>query len=110
MSDSVTPWTVARRAPLPVGFSRQEHWSGLPFLLQGVLHPGVGHGSCVGRRILHCGAAREALKQGSLLAEVTKEWPTWDRTLDLVSSLRSHHDDRYTASAVPASQAACPLD
>ena len=26
----VTPWTVARQAPLSVGFSRQEHWSGLP--------------------------------------------------------------------------------
>ena len=27
----VTPWTAARQAPLSVGFSRQEHWSGLPF-------------------------------------------------------------------------------
>ena len=26
-----TPWTVAHQAPLPLGFSRQEHWSGLPF-------------------------------------------------------------------------------
>ena len=26
-----TPWTVARQSPLPMGFSRQEHWSGLPF-------------------------------------------------------------------------------
>ena len=26
-----TPWTVARQAPLSLGFSRQEHWSGLPF-------------------------------------------------------------------------------
>ena len=25
-----TPWTVARQAPLSMGFSRQEHWSGLP--------------------------------------------------------------------------------
>ena len=25
----VTPWTVARQAPLPMGFSRQEHWCGL---------------------------------------------------------------------------------
>ena len=24
------PWTVAHQAPLPMGFSRQEHWSGLP--------------------------------------------------------------------------------
>ena len=27
----VTPWTVALQYPLPMGFSRQEHWSGLPF-------------------------------------------------------------------------------
>ena len=26
----VTPWTAARQAPLSMGFSRQEHWSGLP--------------------------------------------------------------------------------
>ena len=27
----VTPWTVACQASPPVEFSRQEHWSGLPF-------------------------------------------------------------------------------
>ena len=26
----VTPWTVAHQAPLCMGFSRQEYWSGLP--------------------------------------------------------------------------------
>ena len=26
-----TPWTAAHQAPLSLGFSRQEHWSGLPF-------------------------------------------------------------------------------
>ena len=26
-----TPWTVAYQAPLSMGFSRQEYWSGLPF-------------------------------------------------------------------------------
>ena len=26
-----TPWIVASRAPLSMGFSRQEYWSGLPF-------------------------------------------------------------------------------
>ena len=26
-----TPWTAARQAPLSMGFSRQEYWSGLPF-------------------------------------------------------------------------------
>ena len=27
----VTPWTVACQAPLSMGFSRKENWSGLPF-------------------------------------------------------------------------------
>ena len=27
-----TPETAAHQAPLSLGFSRQEHWSGLPFL------------------------------------------------------------------------------
>ena len=26
-----TPWTIAYQAPLSMGFSRQEYWSGLPF-------------------------------------------------------------------------------
>ena len=30
-----TPWTVARQAPLSMGFSRQEYWSGLPCPLPG---------------------------------------------------------------------------
>ena len=29
----VTLWTVARRAPMSIGFSRQEYYSGLPFPL-----------------------------------------------------------------------------
>ena len=27
-----TPWTAAHQAPLSMGFSQQEYWSGLPFL------------------------------------------------------------------------------
>ena len=26
----VTPWTAAYQAPPPMGFSRQEYWSGVP--------------------------------------------------------------------------------
>ena len=36
-----TPWTVAHQAPLPVGFSRQEHWGGLPFPPGDRLDPGI---------------------------------------------------------------------
>ena len=38
---SVTPWTVARQAPLSMGFSRQEYWSGLPYTPPGDL-PDLG--------------------------------------------------------------------
>ena len=49
-----TLWSVACQAPPCVGFPRQEYWSGLPFLLQGIfpaqgLNPGLLH--C--RRILY---------------------------------------------------------
>ena len=38
----VTPWTVARQAPLSMGFPRQEYWSGLPFPSPGDLpEPGI---------------------------------------------------------------------
>ena len=38
----VTPQTVARQAPLSMGFSRQEYWSGLPFPPPGDLpNPGI---------------------------------------------------------------------
>ena len=33
---SATPWTMARQAPLSMGFSRQEYWRGLPFPSPGV--------------------------------------------------------------------------
>ena len=38
----VTPWTVARQAPLSMEFSQQEYWSGLPFPPSGnLLDPGI---------------------------------------------------------------------
>ena len=33
----MTPWTVARQAPLSMGFPRQEYWIGLPFSSPGDL-------------------------------------------------------------------------
>ena len=37
-----TLWTVARQAPLSMGFSRQEYWSACHALLQGIIsHPGM---------------------------------------------------------------------
>ena len=40
------PWTVACQAPLSMGFSMQEYWSGLPFPSPGDLpDPGIKPGS-----------------------------------------------------------------
>ena len=56
MSDSfVTPCTVARQAPLSMGFLRQEYWSGLPFLSPGDLSdPAIEvaslYVSCIGKQ------------------------------------------------------------
>ena len=41
-----TPWTVDHQAPLPMGFSRPEYYSGLPFPSPGDLpNPGIEPGS-----------------------------------------------------------------
>ena len=46
MSDFAIPWTVAHQAPLSMGFSIQEYWSGLPFPPLGDLpDPGIETGS-----------------------------------------------------------------
>ena len=42
----MTPQTVAHQAPLPMGFFRQEYWSGLAFPFpRGLPHPGIEPGS-----------------------------------------------------------------
>ena len=49
----VTPWTTAQRAPLSMGFSRQEHWGGSPRPSPGSSRPGTEAESllCARRRI-----------------------------------------------------------
>ena len=43
-----TPWTIARQAPLSMGFSRQDNWSELTFPFPGdIPNPGIEPGSPV---------------------------------------------------------------
>ena len=53
----VTLWTVARQAPLSVGCSRSEYWSGLPCPSSGSSQPRywtyVSYVSCIGRQVLY---------------------------------------------------------
>ena len=48
VSDSVTPWTVAHKTPLSMGFSRQEYCRGFPFPAPGnLLNPEIKPASAV---------------------------------------------------------------
>ena len=57
ISDCVTPWTVARQAPLSIAFSRHKYWSGLPCPPpEDLPNPEIKympHVSCIGRKILY---------------------------------------------------------
>ena len=84
--DSVTPWIVARQAPLSMGFSRQEYWSGLPFPTPGDLpNPGMEPRS-------------PALLVDSLPAEPSGNSCWMEGNLFFLSSFRAHqvtvHDGR----------------
>ena len=66
----VTPWAVAHRAPLSMGISRQEYFSGLPFHSTGDLpDPGIESGS-------------PALQAVSLLTGATREAKTKERQIN----------------------------
>ena len=57
-----TPWTVTRQAPLSMGLSRQEYWSG-HFLLQGLfstqkLNPGLLHCRQILYFLSHLGSSK----------------------------------------------------
>ena len=70
------PWTVARQAPLSVGFSRQEQWSGLSFPILGYLpDPGIETASLTS----------PALADGFFTAKATGE--TYKAILFLASHL-----------------------
>ena len=64
---SVTPWTVARQAPLSLGFPRQEYWRGLPFPPPGDLPD---------PEIEHTSPGSPVWQVGSSLAELSGK-PPW---------------------------------
>ena len=80
----VTPWTVARQAPLSPGFFRQECWSGLPYSLPGDLpHPGIEPSSLTSPALaggfLITSATREA--QGCFRSALQSLEPSFDMFL-----------------------------
>ena len=85
-----TPWTVAYQAPLSMGFSRQECWSGLPFPSPGDLpDPGSNLGLPQCRQTLyHLSHQKVSLPnsfgstntKASLVAETAKRLPAMRET------------------------------
>ena len=69
----MTPWTVTRQAPLTMGFSRQEYWSGLPFPTPGDL-PDPGE---------PMSPASSALAGGYFYHWTTREALYWEQILPL---------------------------
>ena len=65
-----TLWTVASQAPLSVGFSRQEYWSGLP-----------GPPS---RALLNAGMESESLQSPALAGTFFTTSATWEALLFMI--------------------------
>ena len=69
---SVTPWTIARQAPLSMGFSRQEYWSGWPCPPPGDLpNPGFEPGLL---GLLHWQQSSLPLAPPGLLSQKLRNW------------------------------------
>ena len=82
MSDFATLWTVAHQAPLSIGFSRQEYWSGLPFPSPGDLpDPGIKPRSPA----LHA----DSLPSDLVLSSNCFDEAIWFRRLTCLSSIHA---------------------
>ena len=73
-----TPWIVAHQAPLSMGFSRQEYWSGVPFPALGDLQaqgskPGVPH---CGRTPHHLSHHPYYSTSNYVFKNITTRWPS----------------------------------
>ena len=84
---------VAHQAPLPMEFSRQEYWSGLPFpTLENLSHPGVKPGSPTWQAAsFTIWAAREApdalLVEVKMLRSLVYIWMHFDKYMQS----QNHH-------------------
>ena len=69
VSSSATPWTAAHQAPPPIGFSRQEYWSGCHFLLQRIF---LTQGSNLG--LPHCRQTLYRLSHEGKSCTLKNDW------------------------------------
>ena len=84
----VTPWTLARQAPLSIGLLRQEHWSGLPFPLPEIL-PTQGLNSC----LLHWQVNSLPLSHQGLIS-FRMDWLDLLAVQGTLKSLLQHHSSK----------------
>ena len=92
-----TSWTVAHHAPLFMRFSRQEHWSGLPFLLQGIfptqeLNLGLLHCRQILSQLSYKGNPHNALDSGYTIVNRREFYPSRNLSLTM--------DDKETSKAI----------
>ena len=81
-----TPWTVAQQAPLFMGFSRQEYWSGLPFPSPGDLpDPGIKPRS-------------PALQADALTSELPRKPRILSLGFSMYSIMSSANSESFTSS------------
>ena len=75
-----TPWTIAHQAPLFMGFSKQEHWSRLPFPTPGDL-PSLGIKSASLASHAEAGRFSTAGPPGLLGHKKEQNWVSWNTVL-----------------------------
>ena len=118
----VTLWTVACQAPLSMGFSRQEYWSGLCallqriFLTQGPIH--ISCVSCIGRWALyHWGHLPPFVNSATLSVSCSKRAPaerhwhisflpwqsSWKGAGSVIDKLRTQIDPLFFSTTAPSS-------
>ena len=86
MSDSATPWSVARQAALSMGFFRQEYWNRLPCSFPGDL-PYLGIKSA----------------SPALADRFFYHWTTWKATKDYLKTSKKRGQSELSDTLTPTS-------
>ena len=81
-----TPWTATHQAPLSMGFSRQEYWSGLTGPPPGDLpNPGIKSDLLHWRQILYYLSHQESpLNRAIMYVKKKKRYNEWERDIHIL--------------------------
>ena len=97
-------WTAANQTPLSMGFSRKEHWSGLPYSPLGIfLTQGLNlHLLQLSRQTLYCWATGEAW-----ICLYTMSYPYFQKELNPVNILKKLYEMAKLLRYPMSSQVKC---